>query len=68
MLTDISLFYINDSWKVILADEFSKSYFAHIQEVLLQQQEAGHTIYPKQSDIFNAFNLTPFDKVRVVIL
>lgn len=59
---------IHDSWKAILADEFAKPYFTHIKEVLLQEKQAGHIIYPKWSDIFNAFNLTPFDKVRVVIL
>jgi len=51
-----------------LTDEFSTPYFAHIKEILLQQKQAWHIIYPKWSDIFNAFNLTPFDKVRVVIL
>ena len=51
-----------------MTDEFSTPYFAHIKEILLQQKQAWHIIYPKWSDIFNAFNLTPFDKVRVVIL
>lgn len=59
---------IDASWKSVLADEFVKPYFAHIKEVLLQEKQLGHIIYPKWSDIFNAFNLTPFDKVRVVIL
>ncbi|MFA6255553.1 MAG: uracil-DNA glycosylase [Candidatus Absconditabacterales bacterium] len=59
---------IDASWKSVLADEFVKPYFAHIKEVLLQEKQLGHIIYPKGSDIFNAFNLTPFDKVRVVIL
>lgn len=59
---------IHDSRKTVLADEFTQSYFAHIKELLLQEKQAGHIIYPKWSDIFNAFNLTPFDKVKVVIL
>lgn len=59
---------IDTSWKTILADEFAKPYFAHIKETLLQEKQSWHSIYPKWSDIFNAFNLTPFDKVRVVIL
>ncbi|MCX6824205.1 MAG: uracil-DNA glycosylase [candidate division SR1 bacterium] len=64
----INTIHIDDSWKAVLADEFSKPYFAHIKETLLQEKQTGHSIYPKLSNIFNAFNLTPFDKVRVVIL
>lgn len=67
-MIDINSIHIDASWKTILADEFTKSYFTHIKEFLLQQKQAGHIVYPKWSDIFNAFNLTPFDKVRVVIL
>lgn len=67
MITPIDI-QIDASWKSLLADEFAKPYFARIKEVLLQEKQAGYTIYPKWSDIFNAFNLTPFDKVKVVIL
>ena len=59
---------IHDSRKNILADEFVQPYFVHIKDVLLQEKQLWYTIYPKWSDIFNAFNLTPFDKVKVVIL
>ena len=38
---------IDDSWKAVLADEFSKPYFAHIKETLLQEKQAGYVIYPK---------------------
>ena len=68
MQANSDIFHIHDSWKTVLGEEFAKPYFTHIQEFLLQEKEAGHIIYPKQSDIFNAFNLTPFDKVSVVIL
>jgi len=68
MLIDTNAIHIDTSWKAVLADEFHKPYFAHIKEFLLQEKKAGHIIYPKWSDIFNAFNLTPFDQVRVVIL
>lgn len=67
MITPIDI-QIDASWKSLLADEFAKPYFARIKEVLLQEKQAGYIIYPKWSDIFNAFNLTPFDKVKVVIL
>lgn len=59
---------IDPSWKVVLANEFSKPYFTQIKEKLLQEKKAGHIVYPKWSDIFNAFNLTPFNNMRVVIL
>ena len=59
---------IHDSRKTLLADEFAKPYFADIKKFLVKEKEIGHIVYPKWSDIFNAFNLTPFDKVKVVIL
>lgn len=59
---------IHDSRKTVLVGEFSQSYFTNIKSFLLQEKQLWYTIYPKWSDIFNAFNLTPFDKVKVVIL
>lgn len=68
MVIDTSTIQVHDSWKSILADEFIKPYFAQIKEFLLQEKKTGHIVYPKWSHIFNAFNLTPFEKVNVVIL
>ena len=59
---------INESWKQALKDEFTKPYFQQIVAFLKTEKAAGKIIYPKGSNIFNAFNLTPFDKVKVVIL
>ena len=59
---------INESWKKALKDEFTKPYFQQIVAFLKTEKAAGKTIYPKGSNIFNACNLTPFDKVKVVIL
>jgi uracil-DNA glycosylase len=59
---------IEESWKEVLNDEFHKPYFAAIKQFILTQKEKGKVIYPPGSLIFNAFNLTPFDKVKVVIL
>ena len=59
---------IEESWKRVLADEFSQPYFADIKAFLLQEKQAGKTIYPPGPLIFNAFNQTPFDQVTVVIL
>ncbi len=58
---------IEESWKVLLSDEFSKYYFIKLKQFLLEEKKQ-HTIYPRGSDIFNAFNFTPFKKIKVVIL
>lgn len=59
---------IESSWLEALKEEFEKPYFADIKQYLLHERQAGKTVYPPGSLIFNAFNLTPFDKVKVVIL
>ena len=59
---------IEESWKRELADEFAKDYFARLKEFLLEEKRRGATVYPPGPLIFNAFNHTPFDKVKVVIL
>lgn len=59
---------IEDSWKAVLREEFDKEYFSRIAAFLHQEKREGKTIYPPGPLIFNAFRLTPFDKVKVVIL
>ena len=59
---------IEASWKKILQEEFHQPYFQQIVLHIKTEQETGKTIYPSGSLIFNAFNKTPFDKVKVVIL
>lgn len=59
---------IEDSWKALLAEEFSQPYFSDIRQFLIDERQNGKTIYPPGPLIFNAFNKTPVDKVRVVIL
>ena len=59
---------IEDSWKEVLKDEFEKPYFGPIVQFLKTEKSAGKTIYPAGSNIFNAFNKTPFSNVKVVIL
>ena len=59
---------IEESWKRALAPEFEKPYFQALAAQLHQEKREGRTIYPPGPLIFNAFNLTPFDKVKVVIL
>ena len=59
---------IEESWKTALSDEFSKPYFKNLISFLKQEKADGKTIYPAGSLIFNAYNTTPIDDVRVVIL
>lgn len=59
---------LEESWKKVLQDEFEKDYMQNLRAFLLAEKSAGKTLYPAVKDIFNAFELTPFDKVKVVIL
>ena len=58
---------IEPSWKQQLSAEFEKPYFWQLTEQVRQEYQSG-TCYPPGPLIFNAFNLTPFDQVRVVII
>jgi uracil-DNA glycosylase len=59
---------LEPSWKKVLDEEFEKPYMQELKTFLKTEKQAGHTIYPKNADIFNAFNITPFNDVKVVIL
>ncbi len=59
---------IEASWKSALKAEFAKPYFEQAAIHVKTEKSQGKTIYPPGSMIFNAFNQTPFDKVKVVIL
>lgn len=59
---------IEQSWKDVLSDEFDKDYFKQLTEFVRGEYLSGKTIYPEPKNIFNAFNLCPFDDVRVVII
>lgn len=59
---------IEESWKALLREEFDQPYFKNITVHLKTERAQGKTIYPPGSLIFNAFNTTPVDHVKVVIL
>jgi uracil-DNA glycosylase len=59
---------IEDSWKSALNQEFKKPNFLQITTHLKAEKIDGKTIYPPGGLIFNAFNITPFDHVKVVII
>jgi len=58
---------IEQSWKERLAPEFEKTYFRTLTD-FVRQEYAARPVYPKGSLIFNAFDKTPFDRIKVVIL
>ena len=59
---------IEKSWKNALAGEFDKPYFASLVRFLHHEKAAGKRIYPPGNQIFNAFELTPVENLKVVIL
>lgn len=56
------------SWKAVLKNEFTKPYFQQVVTFLKTEKAAGKIIYPPGPLIFNAFNQTPFSKLKVVII
>lgn len=56
------------SWLKVLHDEFDKDYMVKLRQFLLEEKNAGYTVYPKNGDIFNAFKKTPLTQLKVVIL
>jgi uracil-DNA glycosylase len=59
---------LHASWQAIIGDEFDKPYMQNLRLFLMQEKATGKTIYPPSPLIFNAFNHTPFEQVRVVII
>lgn len=59
---------MEESWKQVMNHEFTQPYFLELKKFLLQEKADGQIIYPAGSQIFNALNLTPIEKVKVVIL
>lgn len=58
---------IDQSWLNILAGEFNKSYFKSLEYKILEERKR-YTVYPEVSRVYAAFDSTPFEKVRVVII
>ena len=59
---------IEAGWKKILESEFNKPYFLQIVHFLKTEKNIGKIIYPPGSQIFNAFNMSPFEKTKLVLL
>ncbi len=59
---------LHPTWLKVIADELEKPYMHSLHAFLHEENASGKTIYPPPHFIFNAFNRTPFDKVRVVVV
>ena len=57
----------HNGWDLILHDEMQKSYFKYIKD-FIKEERLSKTIYPPAKDLFNAFKLTDFNDIKVVIL
>jgi uracil-DNA glycosylase len=68
MTADASRIDLEPSWREQLADQFRQPYMQDLRNFLREEKRAGKQIYPASSNWFNAFRMTPFDAVRVVIL
>jgi uracil-DNA glycosylase len=59
---------IEPSWAKELGEEFEKPYFKELTEFVKGEYARGKTVYPAPKNIFRAFELCPFEKVKVIIL
>lgn len=59
---------LHPSWQAVIGNELEKPYMQALSDFLKQEKAAGKVIYPPSALIFNAFNHTPFEQVRVVII
>ena len=59
---------IHESWLKFIKSEFDKEYMKSIKKSILNYKKSGKIIYPKNNEIFNAINLTDFEKTKVIIL
>jgi uracil-DNA glycosylase len=55
------------SWRAVLAEELSKPYFQALQQFVAEERRQ-HAVFPPEEDVFNAFQATPFDQVKVLLL
>ena len=59
---------LHESWLEPLREEFDQPYMAELKRFLLKERDAGKRIFPSGANWFRALDLTPLDKVKVVIL
>ena len=54
-------------WRAVLAEEFDKPYFRRLEKFVAAERRV-HTVFPAEDEVFNAFALTPYEEVRVVLV
>lgn len=59
---------VGEAWADVLTDVFDSPYMKDMGAKLAKARTIGKIIYPKQEDVFRAFRLTPYDKVKVVVI
>lgn len=64
----LDLYIMNKTWTDILKNEKEKDYFKKVLNFSLQERAKGKDVYPPKEKVFEVFKLTPFEKVKVVIL
>lgn len=67
-MVSLSKVKLEPSWLQQLSQEFEQSYMQALKQFLLNEKSMGVTVYPAPKQFFNAFELTPFEQVKVVIL
>ncbi|KAL7078797.1 hypothetical protein ACQ4LE_002747 [Meloidogyne hapla] len=67
-LSSIFCTLVEPEWRKLLTSELKKEYVKSIHQFLISQYEKGTNIFPPRSLIFNAFNLTPFNEIKVILL
>lgn len=59
---------LTESWKKVLESEWNQEYFIRLEKKIAEDRRSSSAIFPPLGEVFNAFNHTPFEKVKVVIL
>jgi uracil-DNA glycosylase len=59
---------MEESWKIALKEEWGKNYLQELAVFVAKERSGSEAVYPSKGDVFNAFNLTPFEKVKVIII
>jgi uracil-DNA glycosylase len=67
-MPDVSDIKLEASWKLMLEEEFSKDYFSSLRDFLKTEKKSGAIIYPPGPKMFAAFDFTPFDNLKAVII
>lgn len=67
-MTQVKAGQLDATWQAVIGEEFNKPYMQNLRAFLKQEKANGKIIFPPSQLIFNAFNHTPFEKVRVVII